>query len=182
MFKFFFCNESIWLVHLSKKWNYGGSQNWRHAFEIKCYAPLTHLHRWKEDNNCQSIWDKSEVLLGTLWGTCQELGKSLVWAPPRGPRPLPPWPPTHKKKREDPSLHDSTSHWMHGNSIPKIACHYFWPGLVTVVLPKNTPPIVPKRKNQGPLWVHAEPSHWLHEISLSKIVHHHFPSGLIPPL
>jgi hypothetical protein len=27
---------------------------------------------------CQSIWDKSEVLLGTLWGTCQELGNSLL--------------------------------------------------------------------------------------------------------
>jgi hypothetical protein len=27
---------------------------------------------------CQSIWDKSEVLLGTLWGICQELGNSLL--------------------------------------------------------------------------------------------------------
>jgi hypothetical protein len=36
--------------------------------------------------------------------------------------------PTHKNKREAPSLH-LTSHWLHGNSIPKIGCHYFWPRL-----------------------------------------------------
>jgi hypothetical protein len=23
-----------------------------------------------------------------------------------------------------------TSHWLHGNSIPKIGGHYFWPGLI----------------------------------------------------
>jgi hypothetical protein len=32
-----------------------------------------------------------------------------------------------------------TSHWLHGNSIPKIGCHYFWPGLIS--LPKNTLPV-----------------------------------------
>ncbi len=35
-------------------------------------------------------------------------------------------------------FHDPTSHWLHGNSIPKIGCHYFRPGLI--VLPKNTLP------------------------------------------
>ncbi len=35
--------------------------------------------------------------------------------------------------------HDSTSHLLHGNSNPKIGCHYFWPGLIA--LPKNTLPI-----------------------------------------
>jgi hypothetical protein len=35
----------------------------------------------------------------------------------------------HMNKREAPSLHDLTSHWLHGNSIPKIGCHYFWPRL-----------------------------------------------------
>ncbi len=44
--------------------------------------------------------------------------------------------PTDKNKREAPSLHYSTSHWLHGNSIPKIGCHYFWPALIA--LPKNT--------------------------------------------
>jgi len=34
-----------------------------------------------EDNICQSIWDKIEVLLETLWGTCQELG-TLCFEPP----------------------------------------------------------------------------------------------------
>jgi hypothetical protein len=29
---------------------------------------------------------------------------------------------------------------LHGNSIPKIGCHYFWPG--RIAFPKNTLPIV----------------------------------------
>jgi hypothetical protein len=32
------------------------------------------------------------------------------------------------------------SHWLHAYSIPKIGCHYFWPGLIA--LPKNTLPNV----------------------------------------
>jgi hypothetical protein len=44
--------------------------------------------------------------------------------------------PTDKNKREAPSLHYSTSHWLHGNSIPKIGCHYFWHSLIA--LPTNT--------------------------------------------
>jgi len=48
---------------------------------------------------------------------------------------------THKKRKvEALSLHDMTSHWLHGNSIPKIGCHYFWPGLRA--LPKNTLPSI----------------------------------------
>jgi hypothetical protein len=50
----------------------------------------------------------------------------------------PPFPYIQDKK-EAPSLHDTTSHCLNGNSIPKIGCHYFWPGLVA--LPKNTLPI-----------------------------------------
>jgi hypothetical protein len=34
-------------------------------------------------------------------------------------------PPLPTRKKGGPSLHDSTSHWLHGNSIPKIGCHYF---------------------------------------------------------
>jgi hypothetical protein len=34
----------------------------------------------------------------------------------------------------------ATSRWLHGNSIPKIGCPYFWPGLITFA--KNTLPIV----------------------------------------
>jgi hypothetical protein len=45
-----------------------------------------------------------------------------------------------QKKREAPSLHDATSHWLNGNSIPEIGCHYCWPGLIAL-LHKNTLPI-----------------------------------------
>jgi hypothetical protein len=38
------------------------------------------------------------------------------------------------------SLHDTTSHWLHGNSSPKFGCHYFWPRLIA--LPRNTLPIL----------------------------------------
>jgi hypothetical protein len=61
-------------------------------------------------------------------------GKANKKAPPF----LPPSNPQEKK--EDPSsLHDRTSHWLHGNSIPKFGWHYFWPALIA--LPKNTLPI-----------------------------------------
>jgi hypothetical protein len=47
--------------------------------------------------------------------------------------------PTHKKTREGPFTPlPATSHSLHGNSIPNIGCHYFWPGLIA--LPKNTLP------------------------------------------
>ncbi len=45
-------------------------------------------------------------------------------------------PPTMKKAL---SLHDTTSDWLPGNSIPKIGCHYFWP--VLIALPKGILPI-----------------------------------------
>jgi hypothetical protein len=50
-------------------------QNRTFYIEVLSFSPLAQLCRWKEDNVCQSIWDKSEVLLGTLWGnmlgTCE---------------------------------------------------------------------------------------------------------------
>jgi hypothetical protein len=39
----------------------------------------------RRDNICQSIWDESEVLLGTLWGTCQELGELFALNPSSPP-------------------------------------------------------------------------------------------------
>jgi hypothetical protein len=45
-----------------------------------------------------------------------------------------------REKREAPLLHDTTSCWLHGNSIPKIGCHYFWPR--QIALPINTLPIL----------------------------------------
>ncbi len=58
--------------------------------------------------------------------------------------PLPPLLPTRKKREP---LHSLTQLliWLHGNSITKIGCHYFWPGLIA--LPKNTLPIIMKASN-----------------------------------
>jgi len=42
-------------------------------------------------------------------------------------------PPT-RKKREAPSLHDATSHWLHAIFFPKLSYHYFWPGLFKPIL------------------------------------------------
>jgi len=53
--------------------------------------------------------------------------------------PLPHPSPT-RKKREALLLHDTTSCWLHGNSIPKIGCHYFLPG--QIALSKSSLPIL----------------------------------------
>jgi hypothetical protein len=45
-----------------------------------------------------------------------------------------------REKRGAPLLHDTTSCWLHGNSIPKIGWHYFWPR--QIALPNNTLPIL----------------------------------------
>jgi hypothetical protein len=37
----------------------------------------------------------------------------------------------------------------------------------------------PKRKKQGPWWVHVEHSHWLHKSFISKTVCNHFWRGLL---
>jgi hypothetical protein len=34
----------------------------RFCIEVYSFHPLAQVYRWKEDNICQSIWDKSEVL------------------------------------------------------------------------------------------------------------------------
>jgi hypothetical protein len=49
-------------------------------------------------------------------------------------------PPTMKKKGAAHSLHDTTSHWLPWNFIPKIGCHYFWRGLI-LALPNDSLPI-----------------------------------------
>jgi len=55
-------------------------------------SPLAHLYSSKEDNICESMWDKSKVLVGTLWGIGQKLGNSLLSH--TNPTPTPP----HTKK------------------------------------------------------------------------------------
>jgi hypothetical protein len=49
----------------------------------------------KEDNIFQSMWDKSDVLLGTLWQTCEETYE-LFALTPLLPSPAP------KTKKEGP--------------------------------------------------------------------------------
>ncbi len=53
------------------------------------------------------------------------------------PVPSQPHLPASQPRRTNPSLHDTISHWLHGNSNPKIGCHYCWPGLI-IGLGKNT--------------------------------------------
>jgi len=55
------------------------------------------------------------------------------------PHPKPPHPQKKKGGGGGGSFHGMTSHWLHGNSIPKIGCQYFWPRLIAH--PKNTLPI-----------------------------------------
>jgi hypothetical protein len=49
--------------------------------ELLCASPWAHLYRWQGENFGQSIWDKSEVLLGTPLGniidTHWELGNIM---------------------------------------------------------------------------------------------------------
>jgi len=50
---------------------------------------------------------------------------------------IPSHPPT--KKRVAPSLHDMTSLCLYGNSCSKIGFHYFWFGLLEVIIEQNDP-------------------------------------------
>ncbi len=50
---------------------------WNMCLYILVWTPCL-MHRWKENNICQSIWDKSEVLIcRTCWGTHCELGEHI---------------------------------------------------------------------------------------------------------
>jgi hypothetical protein len=124
-----FCFFNLIGLSLKKMETIEAPQNRSYFFNIEVF-PLAILYRWKDDNVCQSIWDKREMLLGTL---CFDR------PPPHPPPPLPLPSITHKKKKGGP-LRSMTSHWLHGNFIPKFGCHYFWPRLIA--LPKNTLPIV----------------------------------------
>jgi hypothetical protein len=74
-----FCNEPIWLAHHPKR-----LKLWRLP-KIKVYIskyrvpPLwpTYIGE-KEDNICQTIWDKSEVLWRTCWGTHWEFKGNIM--------------------------------------------------------------------------------------------------------
>jgi hypothetical protein len=57
------------------KWSHGSSPK-INGFILSC-SPLAHLYMWKEDNICQSIWHKVEVLWRTCWGLDWELGEHI---------------------------------------------------------------------------------------------------------
>jgi len=77
-----FHNDPIWLAHhLKINETMDTPQNKRFYFEAHSSFHLAILYRWKENNICQNIWDESEMLLGTLWGTCQDPRNSLLWPP-----------------------------------------------------------------------------------------------------
>ncbi len=103
-------------------------QNRTIYFEEWSSFPLAQLYRWNEDNICQSIWDKSEVLWRTCWGTYLE--------PWQNEKKSFPFPQLKTKKSKAPWV---PSHWMHEISLLKRVCHHFWPGLIPFT--KNTLPI-----------------------------------------
>jgi len=82
---------------------------------------------WKEDNICQSIWDKSELLLGTLWGTCQELENSFALNPTH----------TEKSKHEKLNVHCPSGKW-------------------TAYSPLSTPNTTWKKDHPTPSWPHPQ--------------------------
>jgi hypothetical protein len=43
---------------------------------FKSSSPFAHWYKGKDDNICQNTWDKSEMLLGTHWGTCWDHGST----------------------------------------------------------------------------------------------------------
>ncbi len=75
-------NGPFWLTHHQKKLKLGMPPKIIVFMWGRNSSPLPNLYRWKENTICQNIWGKSEVLLGTLWGTCRELGNFLLWLPP----------------------------------------------------------------------------------------------------
>jgi hypothetical protein len=149
---FLFCNEPIWLTHHSKKTEtLKTPQNKSLYFEVYSSSPLAQLYRWKEDNNCQSIWDKSEVLWRTSWehvknmmGNYWELKGNMVvtyWEPEKNEKKsCCPTPPNLKGKnaRHLQCLLES-SHWLHEISLCKRVPNHFWPGLIPFAT--NTLPI-----------------------------------------
>jgi hypothetical protein len=74
-------------------WNFGELPKIEFFSMWKCSAShLAHLYRWEEENFRQTIWDKSEVLLGTPLGTHWELEEHHEEHLCR------PFPPNHGKK------------------------------------------------------------------------------------
>jgi hypothetical protein len=85
---------------------------WR-LTEVECSILI---YRWKEDNIFQCIWDKSEVMLGTLcFDPLSTPTKQITKKKLSMKSPLPTPNSTWEKKPPSPprtSLHDTTSHYL----------------------------------------------------------------------
>jgi hypothetical protein len=80
-----------------------------------------------------TIWDKSEVLLGTTWELEVPFGEhigSMMGTKEENKKFLPPSFP--KKKKTGLLMSPCRAfHWLHGTFMSKTLCHHFWPGLMT---------------------------------------------------
>jgi hypothetical protein len=80
-----------------------------------------------------TIWDKSEVLLGTTWELevpFREHIGSMMGIKEENKKFLPPSFP--KKKKAGLLMSPCRAfHWLHGTFMSKTLCHHFWPGLMT---------------------------------------------------
>jgi hypothetical protein len=73
---FYFCNEPIGLANHSKKWNFLSCPKEKVLFWSVEFLPFGPGERRITFAKAYGI--KSEVVLGTPWETCQELGNSLL--------------------------------------------------------------------------------------------------------
>jgi hypothetical protein len=92
IFIFIFFNEPISLAHHSKKMKLQWFLHKKILFWGKEFLPFGPSYRQKQDNICQSIWDKSEVLLGSLWGSMPGTWELFALTPQPHPK---------KKKKSD---------------------------------------------------------------------------------
>jgi hypothetical protein len=123
-----------------------------YGIKVRCYLELfgKHVRTWelfasphplppppaKKKKTCmKSRLSKWKVNTGQ--STLQPNHNLKTTAPP---------PHTHKEKKGGPFI-PCTSHWLHGNYIPKIALPLFWPRLIA--LPKDTFPILVMHTAQG---------------------------------
>ncbi len=154
------------IIQKKKKKTMEAPQNRRFYFEVQNSSPLAHLYMWKRTTFAKEYEIKVRCYwelfgehvrnLGTLCfdtpGTPTTPKKILAWKlhSPSGKWTLhsphqtqlgkkkTPSPPSAHPQENKGRTRQATSHWLHGNSIPNIGCHYFWPGLIA--LSKNTLP------------------------------------------
>jgi hypothetical protein len=92
--------------------------------------PFTPAYRWKENNICQSIWNKSVVLKWrTCWGTYWEPIRNLEGIPwehigTQGKMKKYPFRPPNLKGIE--TRHLGPSHWLKGKQIPPPPPNLAW--------------------------------------------------------